>query len=129
MVLLMSTAVFAQKNKQTKAVKKATKQLTELYALDENQQEKMKKIQATRVENLAAIQHLSTQNVSLYRQKLESIRMGAEMSIKMMLTDPQLKIFQDQQIALRKKRVAKIEQWKKEGKDINEINEMVLEIN
>ncbi len=118
-VFLFSVSVQAQDN--AAAIRQATDNWVSLYQLNEDQSEKAYEIQERVSRQLGEIAALKQSDEKLYLQKKNSIRLGAQASLKRLLNEEQKAIFQEQQIERRKKESALIQQKKEEGASMEAI--------
>lgn len=118
-VFLFSVTVQAQDN--AAAIRQATDSWGSLYQLDEAQKEKAYHIQERFFQQQSEIMALSQTDEKLYLQKKNSIRLGAQASLKRLLNEEQKAIFQEQLIERRKQESALIQQKKGEGATMEEI--------
>lgn len=107
----------------------ATGPLVAKYGLNADQTQKMQKIQARKLQNLAEIEAFKTGNPTLYRVKLESIQKGTQNSIRRLLnTEAQQTIFRKTMAEQRRLRQAKREELRAQGVSKETIDAAVLEI-
>lgn len=127
-VLAISASLFAQKKINKRTIQKATEEVTSLYHLNEFQQAKVFEIQERRLENLAEIETIKTQDYRTYLVKCRAVRVGTESAIKRLLDERQLEIFQAQMDARRQLEVEKMQALKQRGASQSEIEIALLEI-
>lgn len=108
--------------------KKTTDILKVKYNLDVNQEMKMQNIQERRVENARSFEYLKNSDEKLYYQKKKSNIEGTNASIKRMLNPEQMKIYQQEQMELRKKRADKTNQLKSAGVTGFELEKALIDI-
>ncbi len=125
---LVVLALSAQTTTDQDAVQQATSEMASLYQLDAKQTAKMQTIQERRFRNLAEIETLQDSDPRLYLIKKKNIRKGMEHSIRMMLTQEQMPIFNQQLVDRRKRESEKIKQMRLNGASKEEIQNALLEI-
>ena len=121
-------ALSAQAGVDQDAVQQATSEMVALYQLDAKQSVKMQTIQERRFRNLAEIEFMQDSDPQQYLIKKKNIRKGMEHSIRMMLTNEQMPIFNQQLVERRKQESEKIKQMKLNGASKEEIQNALLEI-
>ena len=121
-------ALSAQAGVDQDAVQQATSEMVALYQLDAKQTVKMQTIQERRFRNLAEIEFMQDSDPQQYLIKKKNIRKGMEHSIRMMLTNEQMPIFNQQLVERRKQESEKIKQMKLNGASKEEIQNALLEI-
>lgn len=109
------------------AVQQATDELTALYHLDNAQVQKMHTIQERRFRNLAEIEPLKTQDYSVFLAKRKAIVTGTDGSIKRMLHEEQLVIFNNQIAERRKQESDLIRELREKGASKEEIQQAISE--
>lgn len=125
---LVVLALSAQETVDQDAVQQATSEMVTLYQLDAKQTAKMQTIQERRFRNLAEIEFMQDSDPRQYLIKKKNIRKGMEHSIRMMLTNEQMPIFNQQLIERRKRESEKIKQMKLNGASKEEIQNALLEM-
>ena len=120
--------IIAQDAYNAEAVRKAVEEQTALYQLNETQITKMQKIQETRFNNLAEVEHLKDSDYKQYLFKQKSIQMGMNGSIERMLTQEQKIIFNQQRAERRKKESDLIKSLRANGATKEEIQMALLEL-
>lgn len=116
-------------NGKVDPAREATGPLVAKYGLNADQTQKMQKIQARKLRNLAEIEAFKTGNPALYRVKLESIQKGTQNSIRRLLnTEGQQTIFRKTMAEQRRLRQAKREELRAQGVSTETIDAAVLEI-
>lgn len=125
-ILVVSTGLFAQKVSDKAAIQKDTEALVALYQLDETQATEMLVIQERRYRNLSEIEVLKKSDELKYYYKLRSIRKGTEASIRMMLTEEQMKIFNNQILERRKKEADVVKQMRLNGASKEQIEKALI---
>jgi len=101
--------------------------LTELYQLNDQQQQKLVEIQERRNRNLAQIQVLAESDPALYIRKRASLQQGTEASVRRMLTKAQLKTYRDRQATFRKDQAKLKGELKESGASLEEIQTALLD--
>lgn len=128
-VLVSCTALFAQSaNSAREEAKKTTDLLIVKYGLDVNQEMQMQQIQERKVENARSFEYLKNSDEKLYYKKKQSNIEGTNASIKRMLNPEQLKIYQQDQLELRKRRAEKSRQLKSAGVSGFELEKALIDI-
>jgi hypothetical protein len=127
MVMFMVLSVSAQTAGAQSDVEEATRELVSVYGLDENQSAEMFKIQERRLKNLAEIEPLRQSDYQLYLHKRRNVRLGTEGSIKRLLNEEQMEIFNRQLLERRKKESEYIKELRQKGAGKEEIQKAILE--
>lgn len=109
-------------------VQQATDEMLSLYQLNDRQAEEMLTIQERRFRNLESIQALRESDSKLYLQKKNSIRELTQASIKRMLNEQQLAVFNAQVVERRKQESALIQRLKAEGATKEDIQYAIWEM-
>jgi hypothetical protein len=122
--LIVSFSAFAQKNV---TAQEATDELVKVYTLDSQQAKEMLVIQERKVRNLDQIVDMKTTDVKLYRHKYRAIQQSTDASIRRMLTETQMKIYEKRRLEWREERAAKIAKLKESGMTLEEIEDQLLE--
>ena len=128
--LFLSVGIYAQQGTSVSdaSVQKVVDKFTEKYNLDDEQKEKMAKIQERRLNNLAEVAHLETQDPAKHLQKREAINAGTEVSIKMMLNKDQRADYDKDRIDIRLKKAEKTKELKAKGMSIEQMKSYLIEI-
>ena len=128
--LIFALSVNAQAVEKTNdpKVQEATDQMVALYNLDQQQAAKMYTIQKRHLRNLSEIAVYESQDPQLYLQKKRSVRDGMEGSIRRLLNEEQMKIFNAQILERRKKESELIKQLRASGASKEEIQMAILGI-
>jgi len=124
----MAASLSAQSKVNTREVQQATNAVAALYQLDETQKEKVYEIQDRRLRNLAQVETIKATDYDTYLLKRRAVQIGADNSIKRLLNETQLKIYEGQVAARRQKEVEKMIELKKQGASKEEIEKALLEI-
>lgn len=122
--LMIAFSATAQLNQ---SAQDATAELTKVYDLNEQQQKDMLVIQERRVRNLGQIKDMKTADVDKYRHKAKAIQQSTDASIRRMLTEEQMKTYQQERMKWRQERSAKISALKGTGLSFQEIEDKLLE--
>lgn len=100
-LFLLLFASWASAQTSDRAVEAATAELTAYYQLDDEQRAQVYVIEATRLNNLAAIEKLETGNSRVYWQKRKAIVLGQEESLDRILRPEQRELLQQKRLARR----------------------------
>ncbi|MCB0642756.1 MAG: hypothetical protein KDC44_14005 [Phaeodactylibacter sp.] len=117
-LFLMTTVVVSAQQQDPQAYGKAqemTSLLAQAYNLDENQTDKMFKIQIRKYNDINLVASLRDQDQQLYVRKMNAIFDGANASIERMLTKAQQPTFRQQAIDLRKRKAEMARQLQAQG--------------
>ena len=124
-----ASGLFAQSTNSTREeAKRTTDILKAKYNLDAMQEMQMQKNQERRVENAREFEYLKNTDENLYYKKKRSNIEGTNASIKRMLTSDQIKIYQQDQLELRKKRAEKSKELKTKGISGFELEKALIDI-
>ena len=126
MIFALSLDAQAVEKAKDPKVQAATDEMVALYNLDEQQTTKMYTIQERHFRNLSEIAAYETQDPQLFLKKKRSVRDGLEGSIKRMLNEEQMKVFNAQLLERRKKESELIKQLKASGATKEEIQIALL---
>ncbi len=122
--LALTISVFAQANTEAQTV---TNELIKEYGLDNQQAAQMLVIQERKVRNMAEIESLKNSDTKKYRHKKRSIKQGTDASIRRVLNEEQMKIYQQKRLEWRKERAEKIAALKDSGMTMEEIEDTLLD--
>lgn len=122
--LVLASAVYGQGNV---SAQDATDELVKIYDLDKDQTEEMLVIQERKVRNLEEIEEMKTTDVQRYRHKYRAIQQSTDASIRRMLTESQMKVYEKRRLEWREERAKKIAKLKESGKSLEEIEDELLE--
>jgi len=122
--LMIAITASAQLNQTAQS---ATDELVEIYNLNEQQTKDMMVIQERRVRNLEQIKGMKDTDIDKYRHKIRAIKQSTDASIRRMLTEKQMEVYQRERTEWRKKRAAKISDLKGTGLTFKEIEDKLLE--
>ena len=122
--LVITLSAFAQNNS---TAQKATDELVKVYDLDADQAKEMLVIQERKVRNLKQISGMKTTEVKKYRHKHRAIQQSTDASIRRMLTEEQMKVYEKRRMELREKRAAEVTKLKESGKTLEEIEDTLIE--
>ena len=125
--LFVMGGVFAQGTVDTK-VRKAADEMIEMYNLDEKQAVTALEIQERRFRNLAEIASLENTNKDLFRHKYKAIQSSTDASLRRMLNEEQMAVYNQRKSELRTKRAAKISELKEQGMTLEEIEYALLKM-
>ena len=112
--LMLAISVFAQDTVDPK-VQKAADEMVKTYNLDETQAATAVEIQERRFRNLAEIESLKNTNRDMYRHKFKAIQSSTDASLRRMLNEEQMAIYNQRKQDLRKKNADKTAQLKAKG--------------
>ena len=125
--LFLVVGVFAQ-NITNPKVDKAANEMINTYNLDEDQAEIAFEIQERRFRNLAEIESLENTDKDLYRHKYKAIQKSTDASLRRILNEEQMAIYNQIQLDLRNERAAKTAELKEQGLSQVEIEETLFEL-
>ena len=125
--LMLAISVFAQDTVDPK-VQKAADEMVKTYNLDETQAATAVEIQERRFRNLAEIESLKNTNRDMYRHKFKAIQSSTDASLRRMLNEEQMAIYNQRKQDLRKKNADKTAQLKAKGLSVDEIEDALLGI-
>ncbi len=132
LILIAVFAVVSVASAQVKVNKrdlqKATDEVTKLYRLSPEQQQQVREIQEWRLRNMAEIEAIRSSDYPAYLDKRRSVRMGAEQSIKRLLNESQLVIFEQQMAERRQRELDLMRSMKRQGVTPEKIQLALLEI-
>ncbi|MFK7810395.1 MAG: hypothetical protein AB8F74_21500 [Saprospiraceae bacterium] len=128
--LLISAGLYAQQKAPVSDLSTQTvvNKFAKKYNLDNEQKDKMTKIQERRLRNLSEIINLESSNPGKFIQKKEAINSGTEVSIKMMLNKEQRALYDKDRIAIRLKKAEKTKELKKQGMTPEEMKPYLIAI-
>jgi hypothetical protein len=101
--------------------------MIQIYDLDEKQAETAVEIQERRYRNLAEIESLATTDKDMYRHKYKAIQQSTDASIRRMLNEEQMAIYNQRKTDIRNKRATKEAELKAKGLSVTEIEDALLE--
>jgi hypothetical protein len=102
--------------------------MVKTYNLDEAQAATAIEIQERRFRNLAEIESLKNTNRDMYRHKFKAIQSSTDASLRRMLNEEQMAIYNQRKQELRKKNADKTAQLKAKGLSVDEIEDALLGI-
>jgi hypothetical protein len=100
--------------------------LTDRYQLDTEQAHKMYKIQLRKYKQINKLSLVKDQDPDFYIQKLEATVHGTDGSIRLLLDENQTRIYNNDQMKMRKKRAELVSELTKQGKAEMEVREASL---
>lgn len=100
-LFLLLSASWASAQTSDRAVEAATAELVAYYQLDDEQRAQAYAIEATRLNNLVAIDKLETGNSRVYWQKRKAIVLGQEESLDRILRPEQRELLQQKRLERR----------------------------
>lgn len=124
--LALASGLFAQQHEA--GARRATEEARALYQLDEEQAKEMYVIQERWLRNLASIEELREADYYRFLQKKNSAREGAMASIRRLLREGQMDIFNQQLASRRKEEAAVAARLKEEGATREEIQIAIWEL-
>ncbi|MFT5164826.1 MAG: hypothetical protein ACI8P3_000049 [Saprospiraceae bacterium] len=122
--LMVSVGAFSQHNV---SASEATADLIKVYDLDSKQAKEMLVIQERKVRNIDEIAGMKTTDIKKYRHKHRAIQQSTDASIRRMLTEAQMKVYEKRRLKWRAERAAKIAKLKESGMSLEEIEDALLE--
>lgn len=122
--LALSIATFAQSNNDAQV---ATDKLVKEYNLDQQQAARMLVIQERKVRNLKEVEGIKKTDEKKYRHKKRSIQQGTDASIRRLLNEEQMKVYQQNRMTWRKERADRIADLKDSGMTMEEIEDKLLD--
>ncbi len=125
--LFLAVSVIAQGSVDPK-VRKAADGMIKVYNLDEQQAVTALEIQERRFRNLEEISDLKNTDKDLYRHKLKAIQQSTDASLRRILNEEQMAIYNQRKIEIRNKRAAKTAELKEQGMTLEEIEDALLEL-
>ena len=125
--LFLAVSVIAQGSVDPK-VRKAADRMIKVYNLDEQQAVTALEIQERRFRNLEEISDLKNTDKDLYRHKLKAIQQSTDASLRRILNEEQMAIYNQRKIEIRNKRAAKTAELKAQGMSLEEIEDALLEL-
>ena len=125
--LMLALGVFAQDSVDPE-VQKAADEMVKTYDLDETQAATAIEIQERRFRNLAEIESLKNTNRDMYRHKFKAIQSSTDASLRRILNEEQMSIYNQLKQELRKKNADKTAQLKAQGLSVDEIEDALLGI-
>lgn len=125
LLLLFAVSIFAQS--KTSTAQEATDELVKVYQLDSKQATQMLVIQERKVRNMEQIKDMKATDAKMYRHKYRAINQSTDASIRRMLNDEQMKIYQQRRMEWRNQRAERIATLKESGLTLVEIEDKLLE--
>lgn len=125
--LFLVVSVLAQGTVDPK-VRKATDEMIKVYNLDEQQAVTALEIQERRYRNLAEIASLKNTDKDLYQHKYKAIQQSTDASLRRMLNEEQMVIYNRRKLDIRNKRAEKTAELKEQGLSMEEIEDALLEL-
>lgn len=125
--LFLVVSVLAQGTVDPK-VRKATDEMIKVYNLDEQQAVTALEIQERRYRNLAEIASLKNTDIDLYQHKYKAIQQSTDASLRRMLNEEQMVIYNRRKLDIRNKRAEKTAELKEQGLSMEEIEDALLEL-
>ena len=125
--LFLAAGIFAQSSVDPK-VKKAADEMIEVYNLDEKQAVTALEIQERRFRNLAEIKSLENTDKNLYRHKYKAIQQSTDASLRRILNEEQMAIYNQRKLEDRTLRAAKTAELKEQGLTMEEIEDALIEL-
>ncbi|HMO40445.1 MAG TPA: hypothetical protein PKC76_14510 [Saprospiraceae bacterium] len=127
-VFAVVSVASAQVKVNKRELQKATDEVTKLYRLSPEQQQQVREIQEWRLRNMTEIEAIRSSDYPAYLDKRRSVRMGAEQSIKRLLNESQLVIFEQQMAERRQRELDLMRSMKRQGVTPEKIQLALLEI-
>lgn len=124
--LSLTISVLAQGSTDPR-VTKAANEMVRIYNLDEKQAATAVEIQERRFRNLAEIASLESTDKNLYRHKYKAIQQSTDASLRRMLNEEQMAIYNQRAIEIRNKKAEKTAELKEQGLSMEEIEDALLE--
>lgn len=124
--LSLTISVLAQGSTDPR-VTKAANEMVRIYNLDEKQAATAVEIQERRFRNLAEIASLENTDKNLYRHKYKAIQQSTDASLRRMLNEEQMAIYNQRAIEIRNKKAEKTAELKEQGLSMEEIEDALLE--
>lgn len=106
--------------------REAADYLAERYSLDDEQSSRMYKVQLRKYKQLNKLSLIREQDPDFYIEKLESVYTGTDGSIRLMLKEDQMRLYEKDLLELRKKRAEMTQRLKEQGKTEWEVREETL---
>ena len=125
--MLLAVSIFAQ-NSAAPKVRKAADEMIEVYNLDEEQAIVAVEIQERRFRNLAEIESLASTDKDMYRHKYKAIQQSTDASLRRILNEAQMSIYNERKLEIRNKVAAKTAELKEQGMSVTEIEDALLEM-
>ncbi len=125
--LFLAVSVIAQSTLDPNA-RKAADEMIEIYDLDEKQSATALEIQERRYRNIAEIASLESTDKDLYRHKYKAILQSTDASLRRMLNEGQMAIYNQRKMDLRERKAAKTAELKEQGLSMTEIENALLEM-
>ena len=124
--LFLAVSVIAQGSVDPK-VREAADEMVEIYSLEEVQAATALEIQERKYRNLAEIASLESTNEDLYRHKYKAVLQSTDASLRRMLNDEQMIIYNQRKTEMRNKRAEKTAEMKAQGLAIEDIEKALFE--
>lgn len=125
--LFLAVSVIAQSSVDPNA-RKAADEMIKIYDLDEKQSATALEIQERRYRNIAEIAPLESTDKDLYRHKYKAILQSTDASLRRMLNEGQMVIYNERKTDLRERKAAKTAELKAQGLSTTEIEDALLEM-
>jgi hypothetical protein len=125
--LFLTVSVFAQHSVDPN-VKNAADEMVKVFNLDVQQAATALEIQERRYRNLAEIASLENTDKDLYRHKYKAIQQSTDASLRRMLNEEQMVIYNQKKLDARNKRAAKSAELKQQGLSMEEIENALFEL-
>jgi hypothetical protein len=106
--------------------REAADYLADRYSLDDEQSNRMYKVQLRKYKQLNKLSLIREQDPDFYIEKLESVYTGTDGSIRLMLKEDQMRLYEKDLLELRKKRAEMTQKLKEQGKTGWEVREETL---
>ena len=123
--LFFVVGVLAQGSTDPK-VRKAANEMVETYNLDETQAVTALEIQERKYRNLAEIASLENTDKDLYRHKYKAILQSTDASLRRMLNEEQMAIYNQRAMEIRTKKAERTAELKEQGLSMEEIEDTLL---
>ncbi len=124
--LFLAVSMFAQESVDPK-VRKSADEMVKMYDLDEQQATTALEIQERRYRNLAEIASLETTDIDLYRHKYKAVQQSTDASLRRILNEEQMLIYNQRQSEIRTQRAAKAKELKAQGLSPKEIDDALID--
>lgn len=125
--LFLTVGVFAQGSTNPE-IRKATDEMIKVYDLNADQAATALEIQERRFRNLGEIASLEKTDKGLYKHKYKAIQQSTDASLRRMLNESQMEIYNARKMDLRIKRAKKTAELKGQGLSIEEIEDALFEL-
>ena len=125
--LFIAVSVIAQSSVDPNA-RIAADEMINIYDLDDKQSATALEIQERRYRNLAEIAPLESADKDLYRHKYKAILQSTDASLRRMLNESQMVVYNERKMDMREKKAAKTTELKEQGLTMTEIEDALLEM-